>query len=146
MKQCTGCGELKPIERFFFKNGVTGRRHARCKLCQQAYWREYYHRSPGLKRRQVDRNFWYRRRNRAFMNAYLQDHPCVDCGLANPLLLEFDHVSGTKRAAVSTLVRGSATIRTILEEIAKCEVRCANCHRLRTALSWPKQTRQAKRR
>ena len=143
VKRCTGCDQDKPLDRFFFKNGRSGRRHSRCKPCQQAYWREYYHGSPDLKKRQLARNRWYRRRNRAFIDEYLRHHRCVDCGISNPLLLEFDHVSGEKRAPISTLIRHAVPVEILLAEIAKCEVRCANCHRLRTALSWPRQTRSA---
>jgi len=78
------------------------------------------------------------------MNAYLRDHPCVDCGISDPLVLEFDHVSGMKRASVSQLTRQALPTKTIDEEIGKCQVRCANCHRRRTALSWPSATRRAK--
>lgn len=57
---------------------------------------------------------------------------CVDCGYnKHPAALDFDHLHGfTKRAGVGTMVRRSWG--DILEEIAKCEVVCANCHRIRT--------------
>jgi hypothetical protein len=144
MKQCTGCGIQKSSEDFFFKNIAKGRRHARCKTCQQRYYREYYHRTPHLIRWQVARTRRYRIRNRAHVDEYLRRHSCVDCGLADPLVLEFDHVIGIKRASVSTLARQALPIETIDAEIRKCEVRCANCHRRRTALSWPLRTRIAK--
>ena len=66
------------------------------------------------------------------MFAYLDVHPCVDCGERDPLVLDFDHRSD-KIAEVSVLVGRGADWTTIAEEIAKCEVRCANCHRRRTA-------------
>ena len=64
----------------------------------------------------------------------------MDCGESDPIVLDFDHSKGRrKRAAIADLVRGGA-LRwgTILREIEKCEVRCANCHRRRTAteLGW----------
>lgn len=63
---------------------------------------------------------------------YLSTHPCVDCGEGDPIVLEFDHVYGVKRLAVSHMI-GSFSWATIAEEIGKCEVRCANCHRRKTA-------------
>jgi hypothetical protein len=56
----------------------------------------------------------------------------VDCGLGDPILLEFDHV-GVKRAAVSTLVHGGYSLEVIQNEVSQCELRRVNCHRRRTA-------------
>lgn len=68
-------------------------------------------------------------RNRAFVNSYLDQHPCVDCGEPDRIVLEFDHVRGNKSKEVSLLVNDGISIKRIAEEIEKCEVRCANCHR-----------------
>jgi hypothetical protein len=68
----------------------------------------------------------------AFVLEYLRARPCVDCGEADPVVLEFDHV-GTKRAEISTLVRRGVRRPVLEAEIARCEVVCANCHRRRTA-------------
>lgn len=62
---------------------------------------------------------------------YLLEHPCVDCGCRDLRVLEFDHV-GEKVKDISRMVRLCRTWDTIKAEIGQCEVRCANCHRLRT--------------
>lgn len=69
-----------------------------------------------------------KKRNRDYIIAYLQDHPCVDCGESDIIVLDFDHVRGQKQYNISDIVRGH-TLETIQKEIAKCEVRCSNCHR-----------------
>lgn len=56
---------------------------------------------------------------------------CADCGYRdNPAALEFDHVENNKESNVSRLL-GATWIR-VQAEIDKCEVVCANCHRIRT--------------
>lgn len=71
---------------------------------------------------------------------YLQGHPCVDCGERDPLVLQFDHVRGDKVDAIARLVSQGRRWEAIEAEIAKCEVRCANCHQrvtiLRRTPSW----------
>ena len=58
-----------------------------------------------------------------------KQHPCVDCGEVDPRVLQFDHVIGVKKANVSSLAyHNKASKDTLLNEIAKCMVRCANCH------------------
>jgi hypothetical protein len=84
----------------------------------------------------------YRLRNQAYIVAYLRKHPCIDCGVSDPVVLEFDHVRGQKRSDISTLVRNAARLDRVAAEIAKCVVRCANCHRRRTArVFWEKHAR-----
>ena len=71
-------------------------------------------------------------RNRKYILEYLATHPCVDCGETDPIVLEFGHVRGTKVEQISDLINGCG-LNTLIEEIAKCDVRCANDHRRRTA-------------
>ncbi len=71
--------------------------------------------------------------NPAHVREYLEAHPCVDCGEADPVVLDFDHVRDIKHAAISAMVRDRRSMKSIWAEIAKCEVRCANCHRRKTA-------------
>jgi hypothetical protein len=61
--------------------------------------------------------------------AYKVTHPCVDCGESDPIVLDFDHVRGKKAFDVSFGAHRAYSWEHILKEIAKCEIRCANCHR-----------------
>jgi hypothetical protein len=63
---------------------------------------------------------------------FLSEHPCVDCGEDDVLVLEFDHMS-EKEFGIANGVR-SRSWDAVLREMEKCEVVCANCHRRRTAL------------
>ena len=74
-----------------------------------------------------------RARNRKFIAEYLEIHHCVDCKEDNPVVLDFDHVRGKKKSNISVMVLGGRSIKSIKEEIEKCEVRCSNCHRIKTA-------------
>lgn len=63
---------------------------------------------------------------------YLLEHPCVDCGEKHPIKLTFDHVRGKKLFNISESVCVYKW-DTIKKEIDKCDVRCHNCHNLKTA-------------
>jgi hypothetical protein len=63
---------------------------------------------------------------------YLRAHPCVDCGEADVMVLDFDHL-GDKLFSISRGIRGRS-LQALLYEMAKCEVVCANCPRRRTAI------------
>jgi len=69
--------------------------------------------------------------NRSYIRDYLSNHPCVDCGESDPVVLEFDHIAGIKRGNVATMGNQGFCIKSLEKEIEKCEVRCANCHRRR---------------
>jgi hypothetical protein len=107
-----------------------------CRECQKAWYRD--HRADHIAN-VVANSKRYRERNRAFLLEHFRTHPCVDCGETNPDLLEFDH-QRDKLKEVSKLVTSSVPLETLAAEIAKCEVRCVNCHMRRTAeqLGWRK--------
>lgn len=69
-----------------------------------------------------------------FIYEYFLTHHCVDCGESDPLVLEFDHVRGEKFMDVSAMVSRGYLLERIGAEIAKCEVRCRNCHTKRHAI------------
>ena len=75
-------------------------------------------------------------KQKAYLAQYLRDlktkTPCVDCGINYPYyVMDFDHVRGVKQANVMELV-STLSKKKIDEEIAKCEIVCSNCHRIRT--------------
>jgi hypothetical protein len=131
---CDMCGETKPDADFAFADMANGTRQRHCRKCQAAYRRAHYlaNREEYI-RREVARINGYRIENRALMLAYLLAHPCVDCGRTNPVMLDFDHRDpSTKKGNVSELAMRQPW-RLVPVEIAKCDVRCANCHLRRTA-------------
>lgn len=75
-----------------------------------------------------------RKRNRKFIDDFLNKNPCIDCGEKDIIVLEFDHVLGIKINNICTAINNSWSIKKLKEEIEKCEIRCANCHRRITHL------------
>jgi len=73
-----------------------------------------------------------RDRAREFVTSYLLEHPCLDCGETDPVVLTFDHVRGEKRANIADMISNSFGVETITAEIEKTEVVCFNCHAIRT--------------
>lgn len=71
-------------------------------------------------------------RNREIVLNHFKTHPCIDCGNTDIRVLEFDHVRGTKVNCVSVGVKDSWSVEKLIEEIDKCDVRCANCHKIIT--------------
>lgn len=75
-------------------------------------------------------------KQKAHLHKYLRDMkertPCVDCKVQYPYyVMDFDHVRGKKHKNVMELVP-TLSKKKIDEEIAKCEIVCSNCHRVRT--------------
>lgn len=134
MRACSKCGIHQPLEAFATRDVVTGRLDTICIECRRAYGRAHYalnreyYLEKAARAREILRSHTFEQ-----LIAYLRAHPCVDCGETDVRVLHFDHVDpSTKEALVSRLVRSNSWER-VLEEISRCAVRCANCHRRRTA-------------
>lgn len=127
MKVCGVCGLRKELSEFNKKSAT--RLQAHCRDCSKAIFKQYY-----LKNRKHVYN-----KNRIY-TAHLRkivldakDKPCADCGIQYPFyVMEFDHRD--RAAKVIELARAHlrGSRKLILDEIAKCDVVCSNCHRQRT--------------
>lgn len=135
MKTCASCGKEKPLEEYTWKLKPKGIRHSSCRDCMRLYVQQHYKNNIDYYVKKARRrNKLVREETHRRIFEYFSSHPCVDCGETDPVVLEFDHIeSKNKDAAVSTMVSTLKSWERILEEIEKCEVRCANCHRRRTA-------------
>jgi hypothetical protein len=68
-----------------------------------------------------------KKRNLEYIREYREEHPCVDCGESRWWVLDFDHrVGEIKKYNVSRMRYHK--LATIQIEIAKCDIRCKNCH------------------
>ncbi len=133
-KICTHCGkELDAEQDFNWKYKDRGIRHSRCKFCQsQASKQHYENNKQSYIDRNLIRNPLVREDNQRRIVTYLAFHPCIDCGQTDMRVLEFDHVRSNKSGHISKMVQVGYSWPTIEAEIAKCEVRCVNCHRIKT--------------
>jgi hypothetical protein len=133
MKFCPRCREKKALEEFYRKKGRSAGSY--CKPCQHAYVREHYQRTSNTyNERRYALHLIYTERNRRLVLEHLAMHPCIDCGENDVVVLDFDHVRGTKLGAVSRMIVGGTSVQRLQAEIAKCVGRCANCHRRKTAM------------
>jgi len=75
-----------------------------------------------------------RKRNQNYVADYKRLRGCIDCGESNPDCLDLDHFNpNDKTEAIAILCCKSVNLEYLKEEIAKCDVRCSNCHRKRHA-------------
>jgi hypothetical protein len=134
-RRCSRCIQDLPEDAF---NRAGDGRQYWCRECFRRYFRE----RGSIHLEQV-RSSQHARREplRRRVIEHFRNHPCADCGEADLVVLEFDHVRG-KTANVSHLVHTGVPLSRLDAEIALCEVVCANCHRRRTAAraGWDRTT------
>lgn len=137
MKTCSMCTEAKDLSEFNRKGSGY---QSRCRLCNKISTKAHYKANKAHYRRKIrERDDRVLAENIRRIYNYLAEHPCVDCGESDRLVLQFDHLRD-KHMAVSTMLRHGYAWPKIEDEISKCEVRCANCHTRRTAqqFGWAK--------
>lgn len=129
---CTKCHKTKRLSAFGWKQRGT-KRHSWCKLCHSEYAKNHYiNNKNDYKIRKLKSQKRLRQDLRVFIANYLTQHPCVDCKESDIVVLDFDHFKN-KSCNISYMIQNTASISRLNEEIAKCNVRCANCHRRKTA-------------
>ena len=132
---CRVCLQDKPTSEFAFRNKSKGTRAGECKTCHNRYGKAWYQRNRAKQMAYVNA----RRRRlseqiRLFLLDYLKSHPCRVCGIDNPVVLEFHHKNPQeKKYNIAHLIHRGCTLEVVKKEVEKCDVLCANCHRIETA-------------
>src|SRR4051812_6851725 len=108
---------------------LQGRQTRFCsRVCARTDWKR---RNPAKQRAYIYKSLNTKRTARREKLRELKNQPCEDCGISYPYyVMEFDHIRGIKKGHLSLVSNFSDS--EFLEEILKCDVVCANCHRERT--------------
>lgn len=130
MLTCSVCKIEKTEANFADKSSAKKQSH--CRDCGNSYTREHY---------KANKAFYLERNKRRKLEVkrkifeYLKLHQCIDCGEKETLYLDFDHKNPAEKLfSIGTAVaQGAKGWKTIIDEIAKCDIRCVKCHRKRTA-------------
>lgn len=133
MKKCSICKIEKDEDGFNWRDKSKGMRQSCCRECKKIIQKKYY-KDNKESYNLVTRKSRNLRKFRALkeIKSYLLCHPCVDCGNDDIRVLYFDHVRYKKFRNVMDMVHEGFGWEKISEEINKCEVRCSNCHMIRT--------------
>lgn len=124
-KDCRICGESKATTEFYEDKAAKDGHRGECKPCMNGVRMENY--GDRERKYSLERS----RRRRQVLDLVKTTAGCADCGYnENPVAMQFDHVNGSKVAAVGKMVTYSWS--RIWEEIMKCDVVCSNCHDIRT--------------
>jgi len=132
-KTCTKCKEIKDISQFGKnKRKKDGLQHY-CIPCHIEFNSKWYIKNKErLIRKASIRNTEITKISQDYVYNYLLSNPCVICGEKDPIVLEFDHLRD-KIESISAMISRKYSLDLIKEEIKKCQVLCANCHRRKTS-------------
>ena len=141
MKTCGKCGLEKSLEDFHRSSRSPDGRQARCKECAASVHAGYYRDNP---QKWADARRASKERVRSLILQEIEKRGgCADCPETNPIVMDWDHVRGEKLFHIAESANMGNSLKKVLEEIAKCDLVCSNCHRIRTAnrnpLHWSHQ-------
>ena len=134
LRRCARCQQHLPLDSFGVKIRKTGQLQSYCKDCTKSNSKAHY---DANKKRYAERNRKGLQAVGEFLRETKESTPCTDCGGNYPYyVMHFDHLPQyTKSSGISRMRSGASSasdIAKIKDEIAKCEVVCANCHAERT--------------
>ena len=100
-------------------------------MTKAEYMRNYRKRRPEYAAKNDADTKALRKVKTDFIRDYKSAHGCVDCGEKDWIVLELDHRDPSLKVLQPANMSRNSWDK-IHEELAKCDVRCANCHRRRT--------------
>lgn len=126
-KECTRCGKWKLLTRFYKTQKRKGGYHPQCKKCCRSQATEFYHRNPGPYRK---RALIARKKISAYLNRVANKikkrEGCCECGEETLCVLDYHH---HKERGMPVSRAACHSYKKFEEEINKCVILCANCHR-----------------
>lgn len=127
VKFCKRCDTIKPLTEFNRNKARPDGLQGQCRLCSNKICRDHY---TNNQKDYIRRNRENRYTKRTLLSEYLEGKICLDCGNSDKRVLEFDHLRDKKFNISESF--NHHTWKKISIEISKCDIVCANCHRIRT--------------
>jgi hypothetical protein len=135
MKTCFKCNVQKELKEFGSNKSKKDGLQTYCKSCRKIYHKSWYINNKELQNLRVRKNNLKKYNEiRQFIDLYLKDKHCVDCGYTDSRALQFDHIRDKKLFNISEAPSLKTSKIKLLNEINKCEIRCANCHSIVTKI------------
>ena len=133
-KSCTKCNTTKPVTEFNYREKKKGTYQSHCRDCTKGYLKKHYRANEKYYR---DKARYHTRRYEKIARRTIYElklsNPCVECGEGDPRVLDFDHIiSEDKSHNVANMVKNGYSVKSILKEVEKCQILCANCHQKKT--------------
>ena len=125
LRQCYGCKEMKTLDAFPKSKRESGGRRYQCYLCK----REQDKNRPSSRLLMREHRGRQQSRAVAILDDYRRTHPCPRCGESEPAALDFHHVDPSVKSGPIMVIAKNGTMQKLREELAKCIILCANCHR-----------------
>ena len=125
-RKCSSCKETKSVT-YFAKKGKWLQSH--CRECNKARLKKHYQDNPQYYSDKARR--W---KNKQYAKIEkLKSQPCMDCGQTfHPAAMDFDHRPDEQKEFNIANSHANYSMKRVLAEIAKCDLVCACCHRIRT--------------
>jgi len=113
----------------------SGEPYSWCKVCLRAHKKEVRDKNLKSSNAKIQELREARREKiREVIFEYLLKHSCITCGEKDPIVLEFDHREPKKKEfCIAKALHEVPRLQRVLDEIAKCDILCANCHKRKTA-------------
>jgi hypothetical protein len=126
-KTCCMCKEELELTEFSGNKKRSDKLQSQCKKCHNLYSKIHYKKNKEkyIKEAKI--------RKTAYKDEFLEflkTQECKDCGNKDYRVFEFDHLENKKFNIGARI--GGQTLKSLMKEISKCDVVCANCHRIRT--------------
>lgn len=127
MKKCSSCKEPKNVDQFTKNESKADGLNHCCKQCQRHFAKDHYAKN---KQAYVSRAAARKAENLALVRS-AKDRPCLRCGGSFHFsVMDLDHRPGERKLfALSSPKALGGSRQVLLDEIQKCDVLCANCHR-----------------
>ena len=111
-KQCTKCGKILPITQFNWRNKAKGTRRSECKYCHSEYMKQKYQEKKNI------------------VQEIKSSCSCAKCGQTRGYFLDFHHINPNEKSDnITRLTSNNSKLDKVYDEMKKCIVLCANCHR-----------------
>ena len=127
-KVCSKCKKELPLENFRWKNQSQGKKHSQCKQCQSQSDKKHYQESKERREAVRERADIQKDTNLEYVNLKKQQG-CMKCGENRIWVLDFHHKNPQDKFSEIAHMIKSSSIKKLAEEIEKCVLLCANCHR-----------------